>query len=374
MKVISLSEAAAITGGASVGDAARTVCGVCSPDEPSDDKLCVIWNTASLAKIPAATPVLSIKGTIDGRDGIEHDSPRVALAELLSIFDRRVPPASGIHPSAVIGKGCVIGADASIGPCCVIADGARIGDRAVLQANVYVGAGAIIGADSRLEAGAVIHDFVEVGRRVTLHSGVVVGCDGFGHIKTPDGTWKKIPQIGIVVIEDDVEIGANSTIDRATFGTTTLRRGVRLGSLLHIAHNCDIGEDSLIAGCSAVGGSVKIGRGALVAGMAGIADHVTVGEGVTIAGRSGVTKNVKDGLTVSGFPAQDHAAENRFQASLRRVKDIPARLKRLEQLLSCQCEDKGMKGDELKPVRAAVQPLQEQPMDEDLTSQAGGGG
>lgn len=334
MKVISLSEAAAITGGVAVGDAKRMVIGVSAPDEPSDDKLCVVWNRASLAKIPHWAPVLSLKGTLDGRDGIEHDLPRAALAGLLSFFDRRVPPAAGIHPSAVIGDGCKIGADVSIGSRCVIADGVTIGDRAALQANVYVGSGAMIGADSKLEAGVVIHDFVEIGRRVTLHSGVVVGCDGFGHLKMPDGTWKKIPQIGIVVIEDDVEVGANSTIDRATFGTTTLRRGVRLGSLLHIAHNCDIGEDSVIAGFSAVGGSVKIGRGALVAGMVGIADHVTIGEGVTIAGRSGVTKNVKDGLTISGFPARDHGTENRFQASLRGVKDISERLKRLEKLIA----------------------------------------
>jgi UDP-3-O-[3-hydroxymyristoyl] glucosamine N-acyltransferase len=216
----------------------------------------------------------------------------------------------------------------------VISGGALIGDRAVLQANVYVGSGAVIGTDSRLEAGVAIHDFVELGRRVILHSGVVVGCDGFGQVKMLDGVWKKIPQIGTVIIEDDVEVGPNSTIDRATFGVTAIRRGVKLGSLLHIAHNCDIGADTVIAGCSAIGGSVKVGRGSTVAGMVGISDHVTIGKGVTIAGRSGVTKDVKNGLIVSGFPAREHHAENRFQASLRRVKDISERLKRLEKHFS----------------------------------------
>jgi UDP-3-O-[3-hydroxymyristoyl] glucosamine N-acyltransferase len=334
MKVISLYEVARITGGIAVGDAARTVSGVCSPDEPSDDKLCVIWDSAALAKIPSSTPVLAVKGAVSDRDGVLHDYPRAALAEILPCFDRRRCPALGIHPTAVIGDRCKIGLDVSIGPCCVVSDGARIGDRAVLQAHVYVGSDAVIGPDSRLEAGVTVHDFVLVGRGVILHSGAVVGCDGFGHVRMPGGQWKKIPQIGTVIIEDDVEIGANSTIDRATFGVTTIRRGTKLGSLLHIAHNCDIGADSVIAGCTAIGGSVKIGRGATVAGMVGVSDHVMIGEGVTIAGRAGVTKNVKDGLTVSGFPAQEHSAENRLQASLRRVKDIYERLRRLEKLFS----------------------------------------
>ena len=334
MKTISLSEAAKITGGMAVGDAERAISGVCSPDDPSDDKLCVIWDRAALAKIPDTTPVLAVKDIVLNRDGVLHDYPRAALADLLPLFDRRRPPAPGIHPAAVIGEGCKIGHGVSIGPCCVVADGAQIGERTVLQANVYVGSGAVIGPDSRLEAGVAVHDFVEVGRGVILHSGAVIGCDGFGHVRTRDGSWKKIPQIGTVIIEDDVEIGPNSTIDRATFGATTIRRGTKLGSLLHIAHNCDIGADSVIAGCTAVGGSAKIGRGAVVAGMAGGSDHVTVGEGVTIAGRAGVTKDVKDGLTVSGFPAQEHRAENRFQASLRRVKDLSERLRRLEKLLS----------------------------------------
>jgi UDP-3-O-[3-hydroxymyristoyl] glucosamine N-acyltransferase len=308
--------------------------GVCAPDAPSDDKLCVIWDRTALAKIPKATPVLAIKGDMPDRDGVLHDYPRAALALLLPHFDRRVPPAPGIHPTAVIGDGCKIGRDASIGPHCVVSDNALIGDRTVLQANVYVGRGAAIGPDSRLEAGVAVHDYVEVGQRAILHSGAVIGCDGFGHVRMPDGVWGKIPQIGTVIIEDDVEVGANSTIDRATFGTTTIRRGTKLGSLLHIAHNCDIGADTVIAGCTAIGGSAKVGRGAIVAGMVGVSDHVTIGEGVTIAGRSGVTKDVKDGLTVSGFPAQEHRAENRFQASLRRVKDISERLRRLEKLFS----------------------------------------
>jgi UDP-3-O-[3-hydroxymyristoyl] glucosamine N-acyltransferase len=341
MKVISLSDVARITGGTAIGDASRTICGVCSPDCCADDRLCVVWNDAALPKIPPSAPVLARKGLLAMHDGVEHDLPRAALADILPLFDRREPHTPGIHPSAVIGSGCGIGRDVYIGPGCVVSDGAEIGEGAVLEANVFIGRSAAVGAGSKLEAGVTVHDFVEIGRCVILHSGVAIGCDGFGHVPMPDGRWKKISQIGTVIIEDDVEIGPNSTIDRATFGVTAVRRGAKLGSLLHIAHNCDIGEDSVIAGCTAIGGSVKIGRGALIAGMVGVADHVTIGEGVTIAGRSGVTKDVKDGLTVSGFPAQDRGTENRFQASLRRVKDMAERLRRLEKLFSASHKDGG---------------------------------
>jgi UDP-3-O-[3-hydroxymyristoyl] glucosamine N-acyltransferase len=156
-----------------------------------------------------------------------------------------------------------------------------------------------------------------------------------------DGGWRKIPQIGTVVIEDNVEIGANSSVDRATFGVTRVRRGTKLGSLLHIAHNCDIGEDCVMAGCTGIGGSARVGRGTIVGGMAGIADHVTVGERVTIAGRAGVTKDVKGGATVSGFPAQDHREETRLQASLRRVRDHGERIRGLEKFLEKFGRDTG---------------------------------
>jgi UDP-3-O-[3-hydroxymyristoyl] glucosamine N-acyltransferase len=282
--------------------------------------------------IPKSVPVLSWKGTISGRDGIELDSPRWALIDLLPLFERRKRLAAGIHPSAALSEKCSIGEDVYIGPCCIVSDGAKIGDRTILQANVFVGIGVEIGCDSLMDASVVLQDFVTVGSGVHLHSGVVVGCDGFGFIPAEDGKRIKIPQIGTVVIEDDVEIGANSTIDRAAFGTTHVRRGVKLGSLLHIAHNCDIGEDCVIAGCSGVGGSVKMGRGSVVAGMVGISDHVAIGDNVTVAGRSGVTKDIADGVTVSGFPARDHREEMRFQASLRHITDYRDRLEKLEKL------------------------------------------
>lgn len=333
MAVVTLAEIANLTGGVLVGDGSRAVSGICSPREPRHGTICVVWDTKALALVPDCIPVLCEHGSIRGRDGVEMDSPRGALVKLLPLFERRTALLPGVHPSACLLESCVLGEDVHIGPGCVVSDGAVLGDRVVLQAGVFVGRGVLVGDDSRVEAGAVLQDFVEIGRRVILHSGTVIGCDGFGFVPDESGAWVKIPQIGTVIIEDDVEIGANSSIDRATFGVTRIRRGAKLGALVHIAHNCDLGEDCMMVGFSGLGGSVRIGRGSLVAGMVGVADHVEIGEGVTVAGRSGVTKNVKDGLTISGFPAQEHGAERRFQASLRRVPGLYERMVKLEKEL-----------------------------------------
>ncbi|MDR3333070.1 MAG: UDP-3-O-(3-hydroxymyristoyl)glucosamine N-acyltransferase [Synergistaceae bacterium] len=330
MSFITLAEVAAITRGRLIGDGDRVICGVCSPELPRDDMICVVWENKVLPGIPASVPVLSGVGAISGRDGIEMERPKEALIALLPRFDMRRNEPLGISPRAFVHESGTIGAGVAIGPGCVISEGVVIGSGVVLQANVYVGHGVEIGDGSHISALVTLHDFTKIGKRVRLHSGVVVGDEGFGYIQDGEGQRVKIPQIGAVIIEDDVEVGANSTIDRATFGATRIGRGTKIGSLTHIAHNCDIGEDCIVVGFVAVGGSARIGDGSVVAGQAGIADHVTIGRGVTIAGRSGVTKVIKDGLVVSGFPAREHAEETKFQASLRRVPELLERTKRLE--------------------------------------------
>ncbi len=327
---ITLSRIAEITCGRVVGDGSRLVCGVSSPENARADMLCIVWEKRLLRHIPDGVPVLSGRGLIEGRDGVEADHPKVALPGILPLFDRRRAPSPGIHASAVVHESCTIGADVSIGPGCVVSKGSRIGDRCVLQANVFVGEGVSVGDDTRLEAGVVLQDFTEIGCRVTIHSGARIGCDGFGFIPQASGVWEKIPQIGIAVIEDDVEVGANGSIDRATFGVTRIGAGTKLGALVHVAHNCEIGKNCILAGYVVLGGSTKVGDGCILAGLAGVSDHVTIGKGVTIAGRSGVTKDIPDGVTVSGFPAQERGQENRLQASLRRVPSYLERLRDLE--------------------------------------------
>ena len=330
MLEITLEYAAKLVGGDTIGDGGRIIRGVCSPDDLRDDMLCVVWDKKILGAIPSGVPVLSEKGTISGRDGIELANPRASLVKLLPIFDPRRHAAPGIHPSAFVDARGTVGHDCAIGPNCVISGGAVLGDRVVLQANVFIGENVSVGNDTTIEAAAVIQDYTEIGAGVIIHSGAVIGSDGFGFVPVPGGGWEKIPQIGRVVIEDDAEIGPNCTVDRATFGVTRIGRGTKIGACVHVAHNCDIGPDSMMVGFVAVGGSVKTGRRFLAGGMSGIADHVEIGDNVTVAGRAGVTKDVGDGLTVSGFPAREHSEEKRFQASLRRVRGYWERIRNLE--------------------------------------------
>lgn len=331
---MTISEIAALTGGTVVGDGSRVVRGLSQPGDGRMDAICVVWEKKRLAQIPEGVAVMAERGTLEGRDGVELDRPRDAMPKILAKFDRRARPAPGIHPSAVIAEDAVIGERATIGPLCVVSRGAVIGAGTVLEAQVYIGEGVTVGDGCFFEPCVAILAFCRVGSRVRLHSGVKVGCDGFGFIPTGPAQWEKVPQIGDVMIEDDVEIGSNCSVDRAMFGTTRIGAGTKLGSLIHVAHNCDLGRGVVMSGFSAMSGSVTIGDGTIVAGMVGIADHVCIGSGVTIAGRSGITKDVKDGMTVAGYPAQEHAKENRLQASLRRVPSLTERIKELERQIA----------------------------------------
>ncbi len=334
MPEITLREIAALAGGVVIGDGDRKIRGICSTDAPQADMLCVVWERANLASLPPAVPVLSVPGSLVGRDGIEMERPRSALTYILAQFDPRRDVAPGVHPTAFVHPEAVVGEGCAIGPGCVVLEGAQLGERVFLQGNVFVGRGVAIGDDCRLMASVVLQDFVRLGARVTLHGGVVIGDDGFGFEPDDRGVWRKIPQIGTVLLEDDVEIGANSTVDRATFGTTRIRRGTKVGSLTHVAHNCDVGEDCVLTGFIGVGGSVTIGEKSILAGMTGVSDHVKIGSRVVAAGRSGITKDIADGAVVSGFPAQDNMTEKRLQAALRRVPDYAARLKELERIVA----------------------------------------
>lgn len=330
MREITLEYAAKLVGGDAIGNGGRIIRGVCSPDDPRDDMLCAVWDKNVLDAVPRNVPLISEKGTIFGRDGIELACPRASLVKLLPLFDPRKRAVSGIHPSAFVDANSVLGHDCAIGPNCVVSEGAALGDGVVLQANVFIGENVSVGDGTVIEAAVAIQGYTEIGAGVIIHSGTSIGCDGFGFVPVPGGGWEKIPQIGKVVIGDDVEIGPNCTVDRATFGATRIRRGTKIGACVHIAHNCDIGPDSMMVGFVAVGGSVKTGRGFLAGGMSGIADHTEIGDRVTVAARAGVTKNIGDGLTVSGFPAREHSEEKRFQASLRRIRDYGERIRNLE--------------------------------------------
>jgi UDP-3-O-[3-hydroxymyristoyl] glucosamine N-acyltransferase len=250
---------------------------------------------ASAVIVPHGAPELSIPS-------IAVKNPRYAFAQMLQIFHERPYAPGGVSERAVIGKDVVLGAGPTIHPFAVVADGAKIGNKVTLYPGVFVGAGSCIGDDTIIYPNVSIREGVTIGSRVIIHSGTVIGSDGFGFV-TEGGIHHKILQIGGVIIDDDVEIGANCTIDRAALGMTRIKKGAKLDNMVHVAHNVTIGEHCLLAAQVGIAGSSTLGNYAVFGGQAGIADHTTVGNRVMVGGGSGVTRNMDAGMVVAGFPA-----------------------------------------------------------------------
>lgn len=243
----------------------------------------------------------------------------------------------GVHATAVVHESARMGAGTAIGPCAVIGAGVSIGASSAIHAGVYIGSGTTIGNDCVCWPNVVIRDGCVIGHRVTIHSGAVIGADGLGYY-FDEGKHNKVPHIGGVRLEDDVEVGACTCIDRAKFGFTTVGRGTKIDNLVQLAHNVQIGEHCVIAGQCGISGSVRIGDFCVFGGRAGAVDNVAVGDGARLAGGHTIaTKDIPAGVTVSGFPARDHRQELREQAHVRRLpalakllKDLTARVEQLE--------------------------------------------
>jgi len=250
---------------------------------------------ASAVIVPRDAPKLTIPS-------IAVKNPRYAFALTLRLFNEKPYAPGGISERAVIGKDVVLGAGPTIHPFAVVSDGAKIGSRVTLYPGVFVGTGSCIGDDTVIYPNVSIRDGVTIGSRVIIHSGTVIGSDGFGFV-TEGGRHHKIPQVGGVIIEDDVEIGANCTIDRATLGVTRIKQGTKLDNMVHVAHNVMIGEHCLLAAQVGIAGSSTLGNYVVFGGQAGMADHMAVGDRVMVGGGSGVTRNMEAGQVVAGFPA-----------------------------------------------------------------------
>jgi UDP-3-O-[3-hydroxymyristoyl] glucosamine N-acyltransferase len=255
----------------------------------------------------------------------------LAMVELLHLFAPPAPlPDPGTHPTAVVHPTAIIGRDVRIAAHVSIDEAATIGDRAVLHAGVRIYAHARIGDDAVLHANAVVRDRCRLGRRVILHPNATIGADGFGFEPAPDGSGLiKVPQIGTVIIEDDVEIGAGSCVDRAKFGVTVIGAGTKIDNLVQIGHNCRIGRNCVIAGLSGLGGSVTVGDGVRMAGEVGIADHISIGAGATIAAQAGVMRDVPAGQTCLGTPASEVSQALRQFAAVRKLPDWMRQASRL---------------------------------------------
>jgi UDP-3-O-[3-hydroxymyristoyl] glucosamine N-acyltransferase len=320
-------------GGTLVGDESLVIRGVETLERAGSDELACIGSeryAARACESRAGAMIMSLEGTAPpGKTVIRVRDPDVALCrvlELLGPAPATVPP--GVHPTAVVGKGaCTDGS--CIGPCVVIGEDAVIGPGTQLFAGVYVGRETKIGRDCVLWPNVVVRERVTIGDRVIIHPNATIGADGFGYLLR-DGRHMKVPQIGTVVIEDDVEIGANSTVDRAKSGVTRIGRGTKIDNLVIVAHNCDIGEHCMIVAQSGAGGSVRLGHHVVLAGQAGIIDHLTIGDGAQIAAKSVVYSDVEPGAFVGGFPAHDNRAFLREQIALRKLPELLRQVKTLE--------------------------------------------
>ncbi|HEY2773606.1 MAG TPA: UDP-3-O-(3-hydroxymyristoyl)glucosamine N-acyltransferase [Candidatus Binatia bacterium] len=281
----------------------------------------------------ASAVIVAIGEDTFGRAALRAKEPYAAFVKAVALFDSRPRPAPGIHPTAVIGDGAEVGARASIGAFVVVGQDTTIGDDAVLHPHVVIYAGARIGRRFTAHAGSVVREGVEIGDDVVLQPGAVVGGDGFGFLPQGKDLPVSIAQIGTVRLEDAVELGANTTVDRATIGATVLGRGVKLDNLVMVGHGSRIGAGSMLAGQSGMAGSTTIGERVMAGGQAGFAGHLSVGDDARIAAQAGVIGDIAPGATVSGLPAVDIGLWRRAAAALLRLPELLRRVRKLEKAL-----------------------------------------
>ena len=264
---------------------------------------------------------------------LRMENPSLALARLTHELEKELwPPFTpGIHPSAVVHENAQLDATCFVGPLCVVEEGAVVESGVYLQGNVFIGRFAKIGTQSRLLTNVCVQDFCELGAEVILQPGCVIGSDGFGY-ETEDGFHHKVPQVGRVVIEDRVEVGANSTIDRARFQETRIGAGTKIDNLVQVAHNVHIGNNCLVVAQVGISGSTVVGENVTIGGQAGVGGHLRIGDRVSIAGQSGVSKNLEAGTVVRGTPALPFVFFQRLVALQKRLPEFFKRLKKLEQI------------------------------------------
>jgi UDP-3-O-[3-hydroxymyristoyl] glucosamine N-acyltransferase len=262
---------------------------------------------------------------------IRVEDPYQTLSQLLTIVSEAlnthptgIEQPSFVSPEATLGENCYVGAFA------YVAKGAKIGNNVKIYPQAYVGEGVTIGDNSIIYPGVKIYRGCKIGQRCILHAGVVIGADGFGFAPKPDGSYDKIPQIGIVELADDVEIGANTTVDRATMGATRVNKGVKLDNLIQVAHNVEIGSNTVIAAQAGVAGSTKIGKQCMIGGQVGFAGHITVGDRTVIGAQSGIPNNVPEGSRLMGYPAVSAGEFARQAVYIKRLSDLFDRVNKLE--------------------------------------------
>ena len=257
-----------------------------------------------------------------------------AFAKLLSTYQLMMQQQlTGVQEPVYISASASYGENVFIGAFAYLSDNVKVGNGTKIYPNAYLGNNVKIGDKSIIHAGVKIYHDCVIGNNVIIHAGTVIGSDGFGFAPQADGSFQKVPQIGNVIVEDNVEIGANATIDRATIGSTIIRSGAKLDNLIQIAHNVEIGNSTVVAAQSGISGSTKVGKGVMIGGQVGIVGHINIGDGAKINAQSGVSKSVEAGKAVTGSPAHDYTSALRSQAISRKLPELEKRIKELEAIV-----------------------------------------
>ncbi|MBU0548780.1 MAG: UDP-3-O-(3-hydroxymyristoyl)glucosamine N-acyltransferase [Candidatus Omnitrophica bacterium] len=329
---MTVKEIADFLKGELIGDGDATIKGLAGIKEAGKGELTFLANPRynQLLAQTRASAVITSKDIKEARlPLICVDNPSVAFTKIVSKFhaSKQVHP-KGIHPAAIIAANAKLGNNVSLGAYVVVEENALIGDNSVIYPGCFIGRNVRIGRDVLIYANVSIREEVIIGERVVIQSGSVIGSDGFGFI-TEGSRHQRIPQIGTVLIEDDVEIGANVTIDRARFDKTIIGKGTKIDNLVHIAHNVIIGENCFIIAQVGISGSSVIGNNVTIAGQAGLAGHLSIGDNSIVAGRAGVTKSVPQNTVVSGFPARTHSIAKRIHAC---IQNLPRLYKKVEEI------------------------------------------
>lgn len=334
--MIKLKDVASLVGGKLTGDGELEVTGLGALDEAGQGEIAFILSPEwlrFLGKSRASCVIVPRGVRRTAGSFISVEDPFTALLKMADLlFPKSVSVVGRVHPTSVVEQGVSLGQDVAIGALSYVGEDAKIGARTVIHAQVYIGGGVSIGEECEIYPQVTVREGVEIGSRVTIHPGAVIGSDGFGFIPK-EGAYHKIPSLGKVIIEDDVEIGANAGIDRATFGATKIGRGSKLDNLVQIGHNVTIGENCILVAQVGIGGSTNIGDNAVLGGQAGLVDHLNIGDNVKIGAQAGVTKSIPPNVTVSGYPARRHQDAMRIYAATQKLPELLKRVKKLEEKL-----------------------------------------
>lgn len=334
MPSFALEEIAGIVGGEIIGRSDVVIEGVAGIKEAREGEITFLANPKYEAYLTTtkASAVIADRDSDSSKSILKVSNPYLAFLKVVSLFAEsaldRYP--RGIHETAIVAESAKTGEDVSVGAYTVIGDGVEIGPRTTVLHHVCICHDVKIGKDSLVYPNVTVRERCEIGNRVIIHAGAVIGSDGFGYA-TDGNTHHKIPQIGIVKLEDDVEVGANTTIDRATTGITLVSRGSKVDNLVQIAHNVKVGENSVLAAQVGVSGSTELGMNVVLAGQAGLVGHIKIGDGAMVGAQGGVTKSVPAGTKVSGYPAREHTLARKTYAATTRLPELLREFRRLQE-------------------------------------------